>query len=110
MVIGDSQGGLARFACVSHSHSVRATVEKPIPILSCTDLGIMSQRWGFQLEDLRINRNLSHMLGHLAATCRGDEVPKKYGFSATLVARLCGWQCQPVLRIGQLVSKPYWFY
>lgn len=51
---------------MSHSHPVGATVEKPIPILSCTDLGIMSQGNGdFSLKDLGINRNLSHMLGHL---------------------------------------------
>lgn len=55
-----------RFYFISQFHPAGATVEKPIPILSCTDLGIMSQSYGdFSLEDLGINRNLPHMLGHL---------------------------------------------
>lgn len=59
-----------KFTCAPHSHPVGATVEKPIPILFCTDLSIMFQIYGdFILGDLRINRNLSHMLGHLAAIC-----------------------------------------
>lgn len=75
MVMGDFSGGLVRLACVSRSHPVGETVEKPIPILSCTDLGVKSQSYGdFSSGDLGINRNLSHMLGHLAATCGWDRV------------------------------------
>ena len=89
-----------RFACVSYSHPVGATVEKPIPILSCTDLGIMSQSCGdFSLEDLRINRNLSLMLGHLAATCGGEGGSREYGFSAMVAA----W-----LHVGLLVGLVSW--
>lgn len=66
-----------RFVCVFHHHPVGPAVQKPILILFCTDLGIVSQSYGdFSLEDLGINRKLLHMLGHLAATFVGDEVPK----------------------------------
>lgn len=83
-----------RFVCVSHSHPVGATVEKPIPILSCTDLGIVSQGYGdFSLEDLGINRNLSHMLGHPAATCGGDRFPTDMCCICSYASSmLCGWQ------------------
>ncbi len=84
-----------RSACVSHCHPVGAKVEKPIPILSCTDLGIMFQRCGdFSLEDLGINGNLSHMLGHLAAIRGRRRGSNKYGFSAKLAAWLYGRRCR----------------
>lgn len=75
-----------KFACVSCYHPVGATVKKTIPILSSKDLRIMSQRYGdYSLEDLGINRNLSHMLSHLRAIRGGDGVNKRE-FSAMLAA------------------------
>lgn len=60
---------------MSYSHPVGATVEKPIPVLSSTDLGIMSQSYrDFSSGDLGINWNLSHILGHPKAISRGDKV------------------------------------
>lgn len=63
------------------SYPVGATVEKPIPILSCADLGIMSRSYGdFILEDLGINKNLSHMLGHQTAIGGGGGVQQIWTF------------------------------